>query len=104
MSNPFTAHPASVGETYWQHFRFAARFGAKMAGGGLAALVHSILPFCFVTTASRCNDELVGDARGVARAHREGLRRRDDGAARLSDLIPAASRRARADTRMADMP
>jgi len=59
MSNPFTAHPASVGETYWQHFRFASRFGAKMAAGGLAALVHSVLPFCFVTTASRCNDELV---------------------------------------------
>ena len=59
MSNPFTAHPASVGETYWQHFRFASLYGAKMTAGGLAALVHSILPFWFVTTASRCNDELV---------------------------------------------
>ncbi len=57
--NPFTAHPATVGETYGQHLRFAFRFGAKMTAGGLAALVHSILPFCFVTTASRINDELV---------------------------------------------
>jgi len=57
--NPFTAHPASVGETYTQHLHFAFRFGAKMAAGGLAGLVHSILPFCFVTTASRINDELV---------------------------------------------
>jgi hypothetical protein len=57
--NPFTAHPYSVGESYEQHLRFAFRFGTKMAGGGLAALVHSVLPFCFVTTASRVNDELV---------------------------------------------
>ena len=59
MSNPFTRHPHSVGETYWQHLRFAARFGGKMTVGGLAALVHSMLPFCFVTTASRTSDELV---------------------------------------------
>lgn len=59
MTNPFTAHPRSVGESYWQHLRFASRFGAKMGCGGLAALVHALLPFCFVTTASRLNDELV---------------------------------------------
>ena len=57
--NPFKAHPASVGETYAQHFRFALRFGVKMTAGGLAAIVHSLLPFCFVTTASRISDELV---------------------------------------------
>jgi hypothetical protein len=57
--NPFTAHPAAVGETYLQHLRFALRFGAKMTYGGLAALVHAVLPFWFVTTASRCSDELV---------------------------------------------
>lgn len=59
MNNPFTAHPAAVGESYLQHLRFAARFGARMAGGGAAALVHAILPFCFVTTASRISDDLV---------------------------------------------
>jgi Family of unknown function (DUF6356) len=57
--NPFTAHPRSVGESYLQHLRFAFRFGAKMTGGGLAALVHSLFPFCFVTTASRISDQLV---------------------------------------------
>jgi hypothetical protein len=57
--NPFTAHPASVGETYLQHLRFAFRFGVRMTAGGLAAVVHAALPFCFVTTASRINDELV---------------------------------------------
>ena len=59
MPNPFTAHPASVGESYLQHMRFASRFGSRMALGGLAAVVHSLFPFVFVTTASRINDELV---------------------------------------------
>ena len=59
MSNPFTAHPASVGETYLQHMRFAFRFGTRMATGGIAAVIHSIFPFLCVTTASRINDELV---------------------------------------------
>jgi hypothetical protein len=49
----FTAHPHSVGETYAEHFRFAASFGLRMLGGGLAAVVHAVLPFLFVTTASR---------------------------------------------------
>ncbi|HVN36063.1 MAG TPA: DUF6356 family protein [Casimicrobiaceae bacterium] len=59
MTNPFTAHPASVGETYWKHMRFAFRFGSRMLMGGAAAVVHSVFPFLFMTTASRINDELV---------------------------------------------
>ena len=59
MTNPFTAHPASVGETYSQHMRFAFRFGSQMLAGGAAAVIHSICPFLFVTTASRINDQLV---------------------------------------------
>jgi len=59
MTNPFTTHPAAVGETYGQHFRFAFRFGARMVAGGLAAVIHAFLPFCFTTTASRINDSLV---------------------------------------------
>jgi hypothetical protein len=58
MANLFTSHPASVGETYLQHFRFALRFGARMTMGGLAAIMHALLPFLFVTTASRALDEL----------------------------------------------
>jgi len=59
MSNPFTEHPASVGETYLQHMRFAFRFGSRMLIGGVAAVIHSIFPFLCVTTASRINDQLV---------------------------------------------
>ena len=51
MNNLFTAHPASVGETYAQHCRFAFRFGARMPVGGVAAMVHAPSPFWFVTTA-----------------------------------------------------
>ena len=58
MSNPFTAHPASVGETYGQHLRFALRFGTLMTLGGLGAAVHALFPFLFVTTASRVLDDL----------------------------------------------
>jgi hypothetical protein len=59
MPNPFTVHPASVGETYFRHMRFAFRFGGLMLLGGVAAVVHSVFPFLLVTTASRINDELV---------------------------------------------
>ena len=58
MQNPFTAHPRSVGETYLEHGVFACRYGAKMACGGLAAMVHGLLPFLFQTTGSRITREL----------------------------------------------
>jgi len=59
MPNPFTAHPNSVGETYLEHMQFASRFGSRMLLGGAAAVVHSLFPFLFVTTASKINDQLV---------------------------------------------
>jgi hypothetical protein len=48
----FTAHPGSVGESYAQHLRHAAGFGTSMIGGGLACLVHAVLPFLFTHTGS----------------------------------------------------
>lgn len=58
MNNPFTTHPYSVNETYWQHFAFALRFGYKMTLGGLAAVLHAFFPFLFVATAGKLCDEL----------------------------------------------
>ena len=58
MRNPFTHHPREVGETYLQHCAFACRYGAKMTLGGLAALVHGVMPFLFRTTGSRITREL----------------------------------------------
>jgi putative acetyltransferase len=48
----FTAHPASVGENYFQHLGRAAGFAINMIGGGLGCLVHALLPFLFVHTGS----------------------------------------------------
>lgn len=48
----FTAHPASVGESYADHFLVAGRFGFRMILGGLACLIHAVLPFLFVRTGS----------------------------------------------------
>ena len=46
-------HLDEVGETYGQHFGAAAGFGLRMIGGGLACLVHAVLPWLFETTGSR---------------------------------------------------
>lgn len=48
----FTDHPASVGETYGQHFVVACSFGGAMLGGGLACLLHAVFPFLCVRTGS----------------------------------------------------
>lgn len=53
MNISFTKHPNDVGETYGEHFTVATGFGTAMILGGLACLVHGILPFCFTTTGSR---------------------------------------------------
>lgn len=56
--NPFTRHPKEVGESYGEHMMTAGAFGARMVAGGLACLVHAVLPFLFVHTASRTMDNL----------------------------------------------
>ena len=48
----FTAHPASVDETYGEHLVMASGFGWKMLLGALACFVHALLPFCFEKTGS----------------------------------------------------
>jgi hypothetical protein len=50
--NPFTSHPTEVGETYAQHLVHAGGAGMKLVGAGLACLVHAVVPFLFVNTAS----------------------------------------------------
>ncbi|MEO3429371.1 DUF6356 family protein [Pelagibius sp. CAU 1746] len=49
----FTEHPASVGETYWQHLASAWGFSWRMMLASLACLIHALLPFLFVKTGSR---------------------------------------------------
>lgn len=49
----FTAHPASVDESFGEHFLFAMKFALLLFAAAGAALVHAILPFMFEKTASR---------------------------------------------------
>jgi hypothetical protein len=59
--NPFTDHPATVGETYTEHFGVATRFGLRMIAGGIGAVLHGVFPFLFTTTGSRTIEALQGE-------------------------------------------
>jgi hypothetical protein len=48
----FIEHPASVDETYLQHFTSALSFGTKMIVAGVACMVHGVLPAVFVSRGS----------------------------------------------------
>lgn len=52
LSDLFTDHPASVGETYGQHLVSALGFSFTMMVGALACAVHAIFPFLCVKTGS----------------------------------------------------
>ena len=63
MRLSFTNHPQEVGESYGEHFAVASSFGLAMLAGGLACLVHGVLPFLFTKTGSntirRLHDRMV---------------------------------------------
>jgi Family of unknown function (DUF6356) len=54
----FNDHPATVDETYGQHFLAAAGFGFRMIGGGILCLVHALVPGAFCTKGSEMITEL----------------------------------------------
>ena len=49
----FLSHPRSVGETWAEHAVMATRFGLAMLAGGLACLLHALVPGLCVRTGSR---------------------------------------------------
>ena len=59
----FRDHPASVGETYLEHFLHAMSFGWAMLGGSIACFVHGMLPWAHTRTGSqtviRLHDRMV---------------------------------------------
>ena len=69
VHNPFTDHPATVGETYWQHLASAWGFSWRMMLASLACLVHALLPFLFEKTGSRAIIQL--HDRMVVNRHRQ---------------------------------
>ena len=52
MKNIFTDHPHSIGETYWQHMKFASQFGGNMLLGSFVCFIHAVFPFLFQKTGS----------------------------------------------------
>lgn len=54
----FEDHPASVGETYWQHLASAWSFSWRMAVASLACLIHALLPFLFTKYGSETITQL----------------------------------------------
>lgn len=52
LNHLFLSHPRSVGESYPQHAATAFGFGFRMIGGGIAALVHGVVPVLCTRTAS----------------------------------------------------
>lgn len=47
----FRQHPASVGESYLQHMRFAGWFSGKLLMAAGVALIHALVPALFEKTA-----------------------------------------------------
>lgn len=60
----FLEHPKSVGETYLAHQKHAFGFGLSMIVGGLACMVHGLIPSMFLHTGSetisRLNSRMAG--------------------------------------------
>ena len=54
----FLAHPRSAGESYGRHLVTAVGFAAAMIGGGLACLVHALVPGLFERTGSNAISDL----------------------------------------------
>ena len=57
----FAEHPRSVGESYAEHIRVAFRFAMTMLSGGLACLVHALVPALFERTGSCTVKRLYAD-------------------------------------------
>ena len=58
VNRAFVEHPASVGETYGEHFVVAGGFGWALFKASLACFVHAVLPFAFEKTGSKAITEL----------------------------------------------
>lgn len=73
----FRDHPRQVGESYAEHFAAAGGFGVRMVAGGVACMIHALVPALFVTTGSgtvkRLYDQMVAKRDAKRRANIEML-------------------------------
>jgi Family of unknown function (DUF6356) len=58
VNRAFAEHPASVGESYGEHFVVAGSFGWALFKASLACFVHAVFPFLFEKTGSKAITEL----------------------------------------------
>ena len=56
--NPFTKHPHSINETYFQHMFHAMKFVLVLVCLVGVGFIHSIFPFLFEKTVSNGIEEL----------------------------------------------
>jgi hypothetical protein len=70
LSSLFRDHPASVDETYWQHFAYASGASGVLFKAAFAALVHAVFPFACERTASNTIIAMHADMT-ARRAHAE---------------------------------
>ncbi|MEM7329285.1 MAG: DUF6356 family protein [Pseudomonadota bacterium] len=49
---PFTEHPRSVGESYFEHLQASFGFGVRMLFASLGCFLHGIFPFLCTSTGS----------------------------------------------------
>lgn len=58
LTRMFLDHPRSLGMSWKSHGAGAVRIGLRMIGGGLACLVHAVMPSWFTETAGRTVNSL----------------------------------------------
>jgi hypothetical protein len=58
VTEKFTAHPATVGETYGEHFAAAMGFSLGLLKASLCCALHAVFPFLCERSGSRCIEQL----------------------------------------------
>lgn len=73
LFDTFKNHPSDAGETYFQHLIFTAGMAAQMFLCGIVLLIHGLLPFLFIYTAStrmkKCHEVLLKRAAQASEKH-----------------------------------
>ncbi len=68
LKQKFTEHPASVDETYLEHFVFAAGMSRKLIKAAWCCAVHAVMPWRHCTSGSTAIKELHSVVTAGARA------------------------------------
>jgi hypothetical protein len=58
IAQKFNEHPATVGETYGQHFLMAMGFSLAMLRAAFCCALHAVFPFLCEKSGSRCIEGL----------------------------------------------